>query len=297
VFENSDTMPHNLVLIQPGSLEEVGDLAEKTATDPKAAARQWVPESKKVLMASRLLAPRDQQRISFTAPARPGVYPYVCTFPGHWRRMHGALFVVEDLEECQANHEASLAKRPLKVEDPLLALNRPRTEWKLADLAPAVKSLSGRNFAHGKEMFRVGTCIGCHKFGGVGQEFGPDLTKLDAKWTAVDVLEHILEPSKKIDDKYRNWLIELKSGKTLTAMIVEETPLVVRVIENPLASTKTMELKKASIERRTPSPTSPMPRGLLDKLTREEVLDLLAYVVSGANPRHRAFGPGGHEHH
>ena len=98
IFENQDLMPHNFVLVQPGALEEVGLLGEKTATEPGAAQREYVPPSDKILFSSRLLQPRDAQRLRFTAPAKPGVYPYVCTYPGHWRRMYGALYVVEDLE-------------------------------------------------------------------------------------------------------------------------------------------------------------------------------------------------------
>ena len=62
----------------------------RQATQPGAAARQYVPPSDKVLLASRLLQPREAQKLSFTAPTQPGVYPYVCTYPGHWRRMYGA---------------------------------------------------------------------------------------------------------------------------------------------------------------------------------------------------------------
>jgi hypothetical protein len=75
-------------------------------------------------------------------------------------------------------------------------------------------------------------------------------------------------------------------------MILKETRDVVQVIENPLASTKPRELKAARIDKRTKSPTSLMPKGLPDKLTREEVLDLLAYVVSGANAKHKVFQGG-----
>jgi hypothetical protein len=67
------------------------------------------------------------------------------------------------------------------------------------------------------------------------------------------------------------------------------------VIENPLTSAKPIVLKKGAIDGRTQSKNSLMPKGLLDKLTKDEVLDLLAYVVAGANPKHRAF-QGGHEH-
>jgi hypothetical protein len=82
--------------------------------------RQYVPASNKVLLASGLLQPRQSERLSFTAPTRPGVYPYVCTYPGHWRRMYGALYVVEDLDEYLADPEAYLAAHPLPIEDELL---------------------------------------------------------------------------------------------------------------------------------------------------------------------------------
>ncbi|MBY0232610.1 MAG: c-type cytochrome, partial [Gemmataceae bacterium] len=294
VFENTDTMPHNFVVVQPGSLEAIGDLAEKTAQDPKAAAREFVPPSPKVILGSKLLQPRGVQKIAFTAPAKAGVYPYVCTYPGHWRRMHGALYVVESLEEYQAGPEAYLAKHPPKIEDELLKFNRPRKEWKLEELAPAVVKLEGRSFSAGKQMFTVAACVSCHKFGGEGQEFGPDLLKLDPKWKNEDVVKHLLDPSLKIDDKYRTWTLRLKSGAVVTGMILSEKDGFVEVIENPLVAAKPRRLRAANIEMREPSNVSPMPKGLLDKLTREEALDLLAYVLSGANPKHRMFGSHGH---
>jgi putative heme-binding domain-containing protein len=146
-------------------------------------------------------------------------------------------------------------------------------------------------------MFTVATCISCHKLQGAGQEFGPDLTKLDPKWTPADVLQHILEPSLKIDDKYRNWTFELDSGMSKTGMILKETAAEIELIENPLAAATPIKLKTARIDKRTKSDVSPMPKGLLDKLTREEILDLLAYVVAGGNARHKVFQGGGHEHH
>src|SRR5207244_2979242 len=80
VFENTDLMPHNFVIAQPGSMEELGKIAEATAAQPDAQARHFVPKSNKILLASRLLQPRDVQKLSFTAPKEPGVYPYVCTY-------------------------------------------------------------------------------------------------------------------------------------------------------------------------------------------------------------------------
>ncbi|MFO0880913.1 MAG: PVC-type heme-binding CxxCH protein [Gemmataceae bacterium] len=295
-FENTDTMPHNFVIIQPGSLEEIGDLAEKTATQPGAIARGYVPVSPKIMLKSTLVQPRQSERLSWTAPKQPGVYPYVCTYPGHWRRMHGALYVVADLEAYQAAPEEYLQKNPLPIADPLLKFNRPRKEWKLEELISGLEPLQGRNHSNGRTMFTVATCVSCHKFAGQGQEYGPDLTKLDPKWTAKDVLQHIIDPSLKIDDKYRTWTFELSTGKSLTGMILEENANEVKLIENPLvAGAKPVIIKKATVDARNKSPNSLMPKGLVDKLTREEIHDLVAYIVSGGNPKHKVF-QGGHDH-
>jgi putative heme-binding domain-containing protein len=296
IFENSDLMPHNFALLQPGSLEEIGTLAENTATDKGAMERQYVPVSNKVILSSRLLQPRETQNLSFTAPAKPGVYPYVCTYPGHWRRMYGALYVVADLDEYLADPEGYLAKNPLPIADDLLKFVRPRTEWKFEDLASSVEQgLQGRSFSNGRQLFQVASCVGCHKLGGVGKEFGPDLTKLDPKLKPVDTLRDILEPSFRINEKYQSFLFELESGKTVTGLILEETKDVVKVIENPLATAEPRVLKKSDIADRKKSPTSLMPKGLLDKLTREEILDLLAYVVAGGDAKHKVF-QGEHDH-
>jgi len=255
-----------------------------------------------ILLKSQLLQTRQVEQLKFTAPKEPGIYPYVCTYPGHWRRMHGALYVVADLDAYLENPEGYLAKNPLPVRDELLKFNRPRTEWKLEELADAVKEMEakgGRNFTTGKQMFTVATCIACHKFGGQGNEFGPDLAKLDAKdfKNALDVTMHILEPAKKIDEKYAMYRLVLDNDKVITAMIVEKKGGVVKVIENPLASTKPVELKESAIIEQKKLATSIMPKGLLDKLTRDEILDLLAYVWGKADPKAKYFGdPHAHGH-
>jgi len=289
-------MPHNLVLVRPGSLEEIGLASEASATDPGAQARHFVPRSEKVLLASTLLQPRETERLSFTAPQQPGVYPVVCTYPGHWRRMYAAMYVVEDLDAYQAGPEAYLLAHKLQAKDPLLNDRRPRTEWKFEDLAAAVTEMKdGHSYGNGKQMFQVATCVACHKLEGVGNEFGPDLSKLDAKMTSPEILRHVLEPSLKIDDKFATYIFELKNGKSATGMILEETPEAVRLIENPLAKAEARVLKKSEIEGRQKSAVSMMPKGLLDKLSREEVLDLVAYLTARGDRNHGVFR-GAHEH-
>jgi len=299
VFENTDLMPHNLAIVEPGALEEVGKLAEATAQQPGALERGYIPQSKKILHASKLLQPRDIQKLSFTAPLKPGIYPYVCTYPGHWMRMYGALYVVDDLEEYLADPEVYLAKNPLPAQDELLKFVRPRKEWKFEDLSASVAKLeNGRSFATGKQLFTVTACVACHKLGGAGNEIGPDLTKLDPKQnTPVEVLRDIIEPSFRINEKYQSWIIETQAGKVITGLIVEEKGDTIKIIENPLAKAEPVVLKKSDIAERKKSPVSIMPKGLLDKLTHEEILDLIAYVTAGGNEKHKLFqGEHKHEH-
>ncbi len=296
VFENSDIMPHNFVVTKPGSLEEVGLLGESSSTQPGALERNYVPPSDKILVASRLLAPREAQKLDFTAPTKPGVYPYVCTYPGHWRRMYGAFYVVEDIAAYLADPPGYLAAHPLPILDDLLKNNRPRKEWTFDDLASSVEGLGGgRSFANGKQIFEVASCVSCHRMNGAGVEIGPDLAQLDAKMTPAEILRSLLEPSAKIDEKYQTHVFSLKSGKVVTGMILEETPGRIKVIENPLAKAEPVLLDRADIDERAKSPTSIMPKGLLDKLTREEILDLIAYIAARGDARSPLFH-GQHEH-
>lgn len=96
IFENPDFMQHNLLVVEQGALEKVGKAADKMATSPDAADKDYVPDMDEVLYATRLLNPEETVTLSFTAPEEPGEYPYVCTFPGHWRTMQGTMIVTEN---------------------------------------------------------------------------------------------------------------------------------------------------------------------------------------------------------
>jgi hypothetical protein len=69
-------------------------------TDPEAKA--FVPDLPLVLHSTTLVKPGETMRLAFTAPAEPGEYIYVCTFPGHWVRMYGVMLVVPNLEAWEA---------------------------------------------------------------------------------------------------------------------------------------------------------------------------------------------------
>jgi putative heme-binding domain-containing protein len=281
-FSNTDNMPHNFVITAPGTMEEIGLLAESTARDPDAIQRHYVPQSKHILLQSQLLQTGEVQALLFDAPTTPGVYPYVCTYPGHWRRMYGTLYVVADLPAYQANPEQYLANNPLPIQDDLLKLSSRGREWKLDELVGDIDPLPmGRSFEVGQELFKVASCVSCHKLGDEGQVFGPDLAKLDVKkHTTLNVLKSLIEPSQEIDDKFRSHIFLLDSGKVITGMIVKETDDAIHVVIDPLAKGKPTIIARNEIEVQKKSDVSLMPKGLLDKLSREEILDLIAYVMA-----------------
>ena len=92
-LENPDVVPHNWALAKPGSLQRVGESANKLIADPEAFARQYVPESDDVLCYTDIVNPGQSQTIFFEAPVKAGRYPFLCTFPGHWMIMNGELIV------------------------------------------------------------------------------------------------------------------------------------------------------------------------------------------------------------
>ena len=294
-FSNSDHMPHNFAIVMPGSLEEVGLLAEETARDADAKARHYIPKSDKILLGSRLLEPGQTQSLVFNVPNKPGVYPYVCTYPGHWRRMYGALYVVADFEQYQQDPAKYLASHPLPLHDELLKFISRNTDWKYEDLVSSVKKLPhGRNFDLGKQIFKISNCLACHKMGTEGRELGPDLTKLDDKKILTEhILMSLTDPSKEIDKKYQSNTFVLASGKVVTGMILEENDDEVKLLIDPLAKADPLVINKDDIDDRVTSKLSIMPQGLLNKLTEEEILDLIAYVHARGDKKHKLFG----EHH
>jgi putative heme-binding domain-containing protein len=92
-FVNPDVVPHNWVLAKPGTLAAVGTLADALIADPEAVARHYVPTTDDVIAYADITEPGKRQTISFTVPDAPGRYPFLCTFPGHWKLMNGLLIV------------------------------------------------------------------------------------------------------------------------------------------------------------------------------------------------------------
>ena len=92
-LENPDGMQHNLVICKMGTINKVGKAADLMAQDPKSVEKNYVPQMPEVLAATILVNPGEAYTLEFIAPAQPGDYPFICTFPGHWRIMQGIMRV------------------------------------------------------------------------------------------------------------------------------------------------------------------------------------------------------------
>ncbi len=110
-FDNPDVMPHNLVVVEPGARERVSLAA--MALPPEhvdRSDRAWVPESRELVAATRLLEMGQSQTLRIRALTE-GIYEFVCTFPGHWTVMWGQIVVTKDIDTyVAANPVAAIAK-------------------------------------------------------------------------------------------------------------------------------------------------------------------------------------------
>ncbi|MBX3240309.1 MAG: ThuA domain-containing protein [Chitinophagaceae bacterium] len=93
ILDNVDFMQHNFLLLSPGSTEKVGVAADKMAESPDGLKLEYIPQMPEVLYATPLVNPDAKFSLKFRAPDVPGRYPYICSYPGHWRIMKGILIV------------------------------------------------------------------------------------------------------------------------------------------------------------------------------------------------------------
>lgn len=193
----------------------------------------------------------------------------------------------ESLQDLLA--EKPVSRSPLEGLAASLA-GRPRTEWTLDELSAAAETgLHGRDFENGRRMFAAAACFTCHRFGNEGGMTGPDLTSAGRRYSAHDFLDQILNPSKEINEQFVPLVIVTDDGLTQTGVVVNLNGDRITVNTDPADPYKRVDIDRKTIELMEPSKVSPMPAGLLAPLTKEEVLDLVAYVLSGGDRAHASF--------
>jgi putative heme-binding domain-containing protein len=120
-------------------------------------------------------------------------------------------------------------------------------------------------------------CRSCHKVGDQGKALGPDLTHIGKRYSPAEILENILEPSKKIDPKFQTWLIQTDDGKVHSGLLKSRTDQEVIVIN---AKGKDIRLATGDIELIVAQKKSLMPELQLRDLTPQDAADLLAWLAS-----------------
>ena len=164
-------------------------------------------------------------------------------------------------------------------------------EWSVNDLVPVVERglKTGRSFDRGRRLFGEAGCASCHRFDNEGASVGPDLTSLAGRFSARDLLESIVEPSKEISDQYGAVVIRKKNGEVVTGRVGNLNGDVLMVIENMFAPNDFTDVKRQDIEAIEPSKVSMMPEGLLNSLKEDEIVDLVAFLLSRGDRQSTMF--------
>lgn len=284
IFHNDDIMPHNLVIgSEPEARVELGLLADDMQGSKDAASRGYLPKSPMVLHASKMIQPDVTDTIEFIAPG-VGVYPFVCTFPGHWSKMYGAIQVVDEAARFLANNPQ------LPTADELLGIRK--VEWSYDELLVGLDSqVAPRSYKKGKYWFRRASCYSCHKIREEGGTVGPDLTDISKKYkSTAEVLLHIIKPSKSIEDKFASLTVIDDNGKTHQGVVIKRTEEELWIKKNPLEDCEPIVIRIDEIDEEFTSNISPMPENLLNTIIeRSEIHDLLAFTISGDNPQDAVF--------
>lgn len=166
----------------------------------------------------------------------------------------------------------------------------PGRAWSVDEVVALTQGgLKGRNYKNGEAMYRSVMCATCHRFNGEGGSIGPDLTGSGNRYTMRDLMENIVEPSKVISDQYDSQEIVKKDGTTILGRVVVEENGKVFVMANPFSPNDQMAINESEIARIETRKVSMMPPGLINALNQDELLDLLAYLVSGGNDQDKVF--------
>ncbi|MEO8762746.1 MAG: plastocyanin/azurin family copper-binding protein [Ginsengibacter sp.] len=131
---NASDMSHNLLITKPGVRLAVVNTALQLAE--KGPQMDFIPKSDDVLWSIPVVSPGQSGTIAFTAPSQPGIYPYVCTYPGHGFVMYGVMYVTIDetlpdittdlnVPESRRQEEMAGAKTKIPTSDTAIANPHP----------------------------------------------------------------------------------------------------------------------------------------------------------------------------
>jgi putative heme-binding domain-containing protein len=149
--------------------------------------------------------------------------------------------------------------------------------------------LKNRNFKNGEKMFKAGKCIACHRVLGRGGYSGPDLGSVGSRYSIEDILTAIIEPSKTISEQYQASIVTLKNGVSHFGRIIYKNENELVLAPSAFTPGETQKVSAKDVSKVELSNISMMPPGTVFGMNKEELLDLMAYLISGGNKKHKAF--------
>ena len=154
-------------------------------------------------------------------------------------------------------------------------------DWSVADLTHELPTLQeSRSLARGKSLFRSAGCGHCHRIEEELAGIGPNLSGIADHRKPIEILESIITPSAKIEPKYALTVVSAVDGEVFQGRVQAETDEEI-VLLGQESFAKAQHIRKADIEVRKLSELSMMPNGTINHLQRDEILDLLAYILAG----------------
>jgi putative heme-binding domain-containing protein len=165
-------------------------------------------------------------------------------------------------------------------------------KWTVDELVSELDNrLEHRDFEKGRALFSAANCFKCHRVRLEGGSTGPDLSMVAGRFNNRNLLESIIEPSKVISDQYEKMQFQMVDGRVIEGRVINLNGDNLMVLTNMFDPDSMVAVKRSEVEVSQVSKTSMMPEGLLDTLSKEEILDLMAYLKSGGNPQSALFQP------
>jgi putative heme-binding domain-containing protein len=169
-------------------------------------------------------------------------------------------------------------------------VGRTPTMWTLDELSKAAaRGMKGRSFENGRKMFSAAACFTCHRFGNAGGMTGPDLTGAGGRYSPHDLLDQIINPSKEINEQFAPIVVTKNNGEILSGVVVNLSGDNVTLNTDLSNPDQRANIDRKEVKSIEPSKVSLMPPMLLAMLTKDEILDLVAYVLSGGDKDNAMF--------
>jgi len=185
----------------------------------------------------------------------------------------------EQSENAMANWQAWFAKTYPDQPTAVLPQLPAEAKWQYEALRHFLGGNEGvlGDAQRGRSVFERADCFKCHRYGKHGEVLGPDLTQISGRMQRKEILHAILFPSELVPDQFLTYSVVIVDGRTLTGIVGRSGSDEVVILQT---NGEKVTLKKDQIEESVLNKQSAMPVGTLERLTKQEIADLFAFMQS-----------------